>query len=314
MIVLIFLLGDLLADDFQSNVALWPLNQRSSFSTIFSQPQFVSGQPLLNHFEWEDRFLLKCSGTEFVGNQDLHERTTLSGPTELAETSDGVISNINFVRKHKDLQNAREFSLPCLKILGGPWKIEDCRIQSQGGTSVICRSNSIQVERCKIGGDGPGRLRAGEGLSLHGNTLATVSMSEFSQCLAAVVAVDSARVSVISSAFSDVSYALCVDGHGCISASSCGAVRVALGLLFAGSDAQAASLDLSHTTADAARLWFGGGRPGSSRFENNTLRLGGGRASALQASSPEREAAARALLAAAQEVPAGLLAGEYPGR
>jgi hypothetical protein len=283
-------------------------------STVFSEPPIIPGQPLKTHFTWNGIFSLKYTRTELIGCSDGEERIILSGHTALTESGDGVMENLQFMREHEDLQNARENSLPCVEILGGPWLFENCRIQSQGGAAVFCNGKNacIQLERCSVGGSGPGRLRAGEGLSAHGLTSANISTSEFIQCLAAVVAVDNARVCLDSTSFSEVSYALCVDGHGCLSARSCAATRVTLGLLFAGSDASFASLELAHTTANAARLWFGGGRPGISRFENNTVHVGGGHISMLQMSSKEREAAAR-VCAAMQEEPLQFLA-EYPGQ
>jgi hypothetical protein len=224
--------------------------------------------------------------------------------------------NLQLMREHSDIQEARQKSLPCLEIRGGPWRLEDCGARSQGGTAVLCAGDTavVHLHGCAIGGAAPGRLRAGEGLSARGRSDVRLSSCALALCLAAAVALDDARVRIDSSSLRDVSYALCVDGRCQLAASRCSAAGVALGLLLAGSDAAAAALELSHSAAAAPRLWFGAHRPGSARFENNTLALGGGAGpSPLQASSAARGEAARARAAARVEEPR-MLAAEYPGR
>jgi hypothetical protein len=283
----------------------------------------TAGQLLKGAYCWDGTLLLKRSGICLRSDaRDNPTQTLLLGHTQLAPSSDGTMHNLQLMREHSDVQEARQECLPCLEIRGGPWCIEDCSARSQGGTAVLCAGDAAaaHLHGCALGGAAAGRLRAGEGLSARGRSDVRLSSCAFVLCLAAAVALDDARVRIDACSFRDVSYALCVDARGRLAAASCAAAGVSLGLLLAGSDAAAAAIELSHSTAAAVRLWFGPHRPGAARFENNTLTLGAGatgaagaRPSPLQASSAERGEAARARAAAREEAPR-VLAAEYPGR
>ena len=73
-------------------------------------------------------------------------------------------------------------------------------------------------------------------------------------------------------------------------------------------------MSLSLSLSPSPSLWFGGGRPRVSRFENNTFNMSAPRTSPLQESSAERTRAARARAREAALAERPLLACEYPGR
>ena len=283
----------------------------SNFSTL---SKIIDGQPQQGTFPRVDVLSFAQSELKLIGASNTSLTTVLSGHVRLLETSDGLMSNLKLIREHADLREAREQSLPCLEVLGGPWKVEESNVRSQGGAATLCTGNAANVhfERCTIGGTGTGFQRAGEGLSAKGRTRARVVRCDFNQCLAAVIAAEDANVCIDASSFAQVSYALCLDGRGHMAVSGCRASEIALGLLVAGGDA--ATLELSSTAAAAPRLWFGGGRPRVSRFENNTFNMSAPRTSPLQESSAERTRAARARAREAALAERPLLACEYPGR
>jgi hypothetical protein len=278
------------------------------------ESNFTKGQLLTGAYSWDGTLSLKHT---MCIRSDERDNSLLLGHVHLEPSSDGAMLNLQLMREHSDVQEAREQSHPCLEIRGGPWCLDDCGVRSQGGAAVLCAGDSAvaKLRGCSVGGTAAGRFRAGEGLSARGRSDVVVSSCTLALCLAAAIALDDARIRIDTSSFRDVSYALCVDGRGRLAAAGCRAAGVTLGLLLAGTDAAAAVIELSHSAAAAARLWFGVHRPGAARFENNTLTLGaaGVGPSPLQASSAERGEAARARAAARKEEP-WTLAAEYPGR